>query len=127
MMKGKTIILGIVLCTWYSPIVSVLSLLSALKENSSLDMILLPTFNISLYIIGLSLVFYYTKDQMQEPKNIPKKKTEKVSNKTPKVKKEQPKSLTACWKCKMQYSYIKNTNGDTIVQCPNCGNKGLIK
>lgn len=42
----------------------------------------------------------------------------------PIIKKAQ---LTTCWSCNCTYSFTANLVGDTVVQCPNCGNKGVIK
>lgn len=114
-MKRKILVLGIIMCTWYAPFIALLSAVTGFINQSSIDALLAPLAMIILYGIGLFLVYDSTietisiKSEKQEKKIIEKKR------------------FTTCWKCKTEYYFIKNPSGDTMVECPKCGNKGLIK
>lgn len=112
-MKNKQIFIGIIMCTWYMPVVFLISLVSGFLNHSSFESLLLPIIMIASYGFGLFFVFDITTEtRMIEP--------------VPEQNKQQEK-ITICWNCKTQYYYMKNEMGDTVVQCPQCRSKGLIK
>jgi DNA-directed RNA polymerase subunit RPC12/RpoP len=125
MFKSKNIwfIYGIICCTWYVPFIAILSLVSGIKNNISIDMILIPMLAVIIYISGLVSIYSYIKSDKSEREMYSKEKLV-----LPPKRMEEPVRLhTKCWNCKMEYPYIKNHRGDTVVQCPSCGNRGLIK
>ena len=100
------------MCTWYAPFIALLSVITGFINHSSVDALLAPLAMVILYGTGLFLVY----DSTIESKSI----------RSP-VKIIEKKRFTTCWKCQTEYGFIKNPSGDTIVECPKCGNKGLIK
>lgn len=114
-MNKIKLIIGIILCTWYFPGIALVALINATVNSSSSVDLLFPLILVLSYVFGIIVI------------GIPPRVKKEVKVIEKKVDDQKKMSSIICWKCQAEYQFLKNTSGDTIVKCPNCGEKGKVR